>query len=223
MDTQPRQQSGTQEWSRDQLIQTATTPLHAIVSPSLPIPLTDVPVATATNKQFVKRVIPIAIVLGLAVVLYFTWHTSTPQSNTQSIIPQSFSSKNKANNALDSSTTTSGSIQVYIVGAVSHPGVYKLASNARMYDLLQAAGGPSPDANLVAINVAARLNDGQEIYVTRIGETPPTTMGSGTGGPTTGAMNTGQLVNINTASAYHMTSLEYLDVRRKNLLLHFTY
>jgi competence protein ComEA len=47
------------------------------------------------------------------------------------------------------------------------------------------------------------LNDGQEVYVTMIGETPPTYVGGvpgpGTGGGATG--QTGLLININTATA----------------------
>ncbi len=52
-----------------------------------------------------------------------------------------------------------------IVGAVRHPGVYTLPASARVYQLLQAAGGPLPNADLVALNMAAKLSDGQEVYV----------------------------------------------------------
>ena len=49
---------------------------------------------------------------------------------------------------------------MYVVGAVKNPGLYALATGARVYDLLQAAGGTLPKANLVAINMAAKLSDG---------------------------------------------------------------
>jgi competence protein ComEA len=62
---------------------------------------------------------------------------------------------------------------VYIVGAVRHPGIYRLPVGARIYQLLQAAGGPLPEANLVTLNLAAVLHDGEEIYVARVGEIPP--------------------------------------------------
>src|SRR5947207_5127216 len=95
-----------------------------------------------------------------------------------------------------------------MVATVKHPGAYTLATNARVYDLLQAAGGPLPNANLVALNLAAKLTDGEEVYVTLVGEAPPTYMGgvpgpgTGTNGSTT--TSTDQLVNINTASADEM-------------------
>src|SRR5205807_7758572 len=116
------------------------------------------------------------------------------------------------------STASNGNIQVYVVGAVKNPGVYTLPAGARVYELLQAAGGPLPKANLVALNLAAPLTDGEEVYVTVVGEIPPTYMGGVPGPPgsnITGSPTTGQLVNINTASAYSMSWLEYPDVRGK--------
>ena len=88
---------------------------------------------------------------------------------------------------------------------MKHPGVFTLPADARVYQLLQAAGGPLPKANLVALNLAARLTDGQEVYVTVIGETPPTYVGGvpepGTGTGGSGTDQTSSLININTASA----------------------
>ena len=83
--------------------------------------------------------------------------------------------------------------------------MYTLQGTARIYDLLHAAGGPLPQANLVALNLAARLSDGQEIYVTLIGETPPTSISSISSSAstiTTGTPGgTANQININTASA----------------------
>jgi competence protein ComEA len=81
--------------------------------------------------------------------------------------------------------------------------VYTLPAGARVYALLQAAGGPLPKANLVALNLAAKLTDGEEVYVTLIGEQPPTYLGGvpGSGSGTPNSNSTGQQVNINTASA----------------------
>ena len=52
--------------------------------------------------------------------------------------------------------------------------MYILPTGARVYLLVQDAGGPLPNADLVALNLAAPLSDGEEVYVTRIGEKPPT-------------------------------------------------
>lgn len=59
----------------------------------------------------------------------------------------------------------SGAAVVYVAGAVVKPGVYTLGSRARAADALRAAGGATAQADLVAINLAAPLEDGQEIAV----------------------------------------------------------
>lgn len=64
-------------------------------------------------------------------------------------------------------------VVVDVAGAVANPGVYRLAPGSRIHDALIAAGGMTPDADLVALNKAAPVRDGQRIYVPRPGETVP--------------------------------------------------
>jgi competence protein ComEA len=59
---------------------------------------------------------------------------------------------------------------VYVAGAVVHPGVYAVSGDARARDALAAAGGATRDADLVAVNLAAHVADGDEIAVPREGE-----------------------------------------------------
>jgi competence protein ComEA len=59
---------------------------------------------------------------------------------------------------------------VYVAGAVAHPGVYALSGDARAQDALAKAGGPAHDADLVAVNLAAHVSDGDEIAVPHQGE-----------------------------------------------------
>jgi competence protein ComEA len=59
---------------------------------------------------------------------------------------------------------------VYVAGAVVHPGVYALSGDARAQDALAKAGGPARDADLVAVNLAAHVADGDEIAVPHQGE-----------------------------------------------------
>jgi len=182
-----------------------TTPHAALVDP--PATGSTVPAdasAAADKKQFYTRAVPVAIAIVAAIALYLTWHSAaTPPS--PSITQQTLS-----NISSNSPTDTSGMIQVYIVGAVKHPGVYTLPADARIYQLLQAAGGPLPNANLVALNMAARLTDGQEVYVTKIGEVPPTYLG-GVPGVNPNTANSGTLVNINTANAEEMRQLLHVS------------
>ncbi len=64
-------------------------------------------------------------------------------------------------------------IVVDVAGAVAHPGVYRLAAGSRVADALTAAGGATGEADLLALNKAAPIRDGQRIYVPRPGETVP--------------------------------------------------
>src|SRR6266487_2702266 len=117
-------------------------------------------------KRKSTRIIAIIITLALAVVLYFIWHTPASTTPLPGISQQNFRGTSSNSSAsTGSSTTTGADIHVYVVGAVKHPGVYTLPSGARVYQLLQAAGGALPNANLVALNLAAQLSDGQEVYV----------------------------------------------------------
>ncbi|MCH7640762.1 SLBB domain-containing protein, partial [Patescibacteria group bacterium] len=65
-------------------------------------------------------------------------------------------------------------IVVEVVGAVQKPGVYELTSDARVEDALIAAGGISAEADRAwmekTLNRAARLVDGQKIYIPEVEE-----------------------------------------------------
>jgi len=68
--------------------------------------------------------------------------------------------------SLDSS---GGDVVVHVTGAVASPGVYRLPAGARVTDAVQRAGGASGGALLEAINLAARLADGQQVVVPKAG------------------------------------------------------
>ena len=116
-------------------------------------------------------------------------------------------------------TAGSGQIVVDVDGAVAHPGLYKLPADSRVQAALAAAGGLSPQADAHRINRAAKLHDGQKLYVLSQGEsTPPLAASSGQGcegqactsadGGVAGSDPEGQgLVNINTANATQLTQL----------------
>jgi len=91
-----------------------------------------------------------------------------------------------------------GPMEVYITGAVAAPGVYEVADGDRVVDVLMAAGGPAPDADLERVNLAQRLEDEDRVVVPRQGEA---SVSSGVAGATR------TLVNINTASAEELDAL----------------
>ena len=62
-------------------------------------------------------------------------------------------------------TWTPSPIAVHIAGAVMKPGVYYLSSQSRITELVAAAGGFSPEADQSAVNLAAKLRDGEKISI----------------------------------------------------------
>lgn len=223
---------------RQHLAQQVTAPYRAITLPAMSEPVELSPIASSiadvqisevpleeaprvpAKKLSLTRIIALVLVGILGLSLYFIWHATSPAATgitQQQFVPTVPALKVQATTGATPTMATDGKIQVYIVGAVKHPGVYTLQANARLYQLLQAAGGPLPDANLVAINLAARLTDGQEVYVLQIGETPPAYTGSSSGATDTSRTTTNATpattagttsvtlpININTASEADM-------------------
>ncbi|MFD0922111.1 ComEA family DNA-binding protein [Saccharopolyspora rosea] len=54
---------------------------------------------------------------------------------------------------------------VSVVGKVERPGLVTVPAGSRVADALDAAGGPLPDTDVTALNLARRLVDGEQLYV----------------------------------------------------------
>jgi competence protein ComEA len=84
--------------------------------------------------------------------------------------PPAFASSGSGDFAFHSSGA-GADVVVDVTGAVARPGVYRLPAGARVTDAVDRAGGPTAAASLEAINLAARLADGQQVVVPKRG--PP--------------------------------------------------
>lgn len=62
-------------------------------------------------------------------------------------------------------TEESTDIYVDVKGSVKNPGVYKIKSDSRVIDAIEASGGVLKDANTRYINLSKALNDGDVIVV----------------------------------------------------------
>ena len=56
-------------------------------------------------------------------------------------------------------------IYVHVAGAVRRPGLLRVAADTRVATALERAGGPTGRADLTAVNLAAKVQDGQQIVV----------------------------------------------------------
>jgi competence protein ComEA len=95
-------------------------------------------------------------------------------------------------------------LAIHAAGAVTNPGVYTVEAGARVADVVVAAGGLSPAADLDRLNLAAPVQDGQRVFVPRQGETVPEaadqTAPQGPG-------DTSSSVNVNSATPEQLESL----------------
>ena len=110
-------------------------------------------------------------------------------------------------------TPTPARLRVYVSGAVVSPGVYRLPPDSLVEDAIDMAGGATSDADLVAVNLAHPLVDGEQIYVPVQGEAAPPPVSSSQ--PSTqqkastdsDSSAPGRLIDINTASAAELETL----------------
>lgn len=103
----------------------------------------------------------------------------------------------------DSDTVSEKAVVVHVDGAVNVPGVYKLAADARIGEAVNAAGGFAQNADTKNVNLAAKIADGQKIYVPAVGGQ----LGSSQVGSLQAGQSGGDLININTASQSQLESL----------------
>lgn len=73
---------------------------------------------------------------------------------------------------------------VHVAGEVRRPGVYEVAAGARVLQAVRRAGGPTRRADLAGLNLAAPLQDGQQVVIPRRGPaTGAAAAAGGRGGP----------------------------------------
>jgi competence protein ComEA len=102
---------------------------------------------------------------------------------------------------------------VHVAGAVRRPGVYRLRGGERVQDAVRRAGGARHGADLNAINLAAKVADGQQVVVPRRGAaagastavaaaSPSGDAAAGGGGPPQAP------VSLNSATAEQLDTLD---------------
>ena len=136
---------------------------------------------------------------------------------------------------LDSNSRPLGEVSEIVVevsGAVESTGVFSLSSGARIEDALIAAGGVSADADRIwmekYLNRAAKIIDGQKIYIPRIDEQSDVLSAKEEGvyqnASSTQESSFENLININTATQKELESLWGIGpVYAQNIIEHRPY
>jgi competence protein ComEA len=105
------------------------------------------------------------------------------------------------------SRSTGDGVYVHVAGAVRRPGLFRVPAGSRVAAALARAGGPDPKADLTLVNLAARVQDGQQVVVPAVGAAPPAEAGTaGTG--TAGAALTGAKPSLATATTEQLEELD---------------
>lgn len=108
------------------------------------------------------------IAAGALIAAFAIWHPA-PRAAGIASVAAATSARQRA--ALPRPSVAPATLTVYVAGRVARPGLYRLRPGMRADDAVRAAGGLLPDADPVAVNLAAPLADGDEIAVARVGQT----------------------------------------------------
>ncbi len=109
---------------------------------------------------------------------------------------------------------------MHVAGAVARPGVVTLPAGSRVTEALDRAGGADRDADLGRLNLARVVEDGERVYVPRVGETdipetvdggtasaPGSSGSAGAGGAGGGSSGADPVVDLNTADQAALETL----------------
>ncbi len=64
-----------------------------------------------------------------------------------------------------------GNVIFQIAGCVNKPDVFTMPKGTRVFEGIKMAGGPTADADLESLNLAAKIEDGSKIYIPSKSET----------------------------------------------------
>ena len=92
-------------------------------------------------------------------------------------------------------------LYVHVAGAVRSPGLIRLATGSRVATALERAGGPTRRADLTPVNLAAEVQDGQQIVVPMSGAPEPT-------GATGAGTVPGAKLHLSTATAEQLDEID---------------
>ena len=136
---------------------------------------------------------------------------SDPETQETEFIFQAFA---ESSTDVDAEDTTEGTIFVYIVGEVLHPGVYEILQHDRLEAVVNAAGGFTEDAEPASVNLARTVTDGEQIVV--LSRAAYAAAGAAIG--SNGDASSG-LVNINTANEKELATLPGIGTTRAQAII----
>lgn len=112
--------------------------------------------------QFDRRIVLLLLVGGAAALIFVGRVLPSSSAPTPQLAPVL---SVDAGAASATGELTRGPVVVDVVGAVKHPGVYRLPAGSRARDAVRRAGGARKRADLESVNLAVLLADGEQVRV----------------------------------------------------------
>ena len=157
-----------------------------------------------------KKNILYLIILSVAISLVFVGCKS--KSKQISI------SEEKATHIEETSENT-GDIYVHVVGEVNAPGVVKVPSGTRLYNVIEKAGGMTKNAQTDYLNLADTVKDGQQIRVISKKEYKKLKKKKKKPKSESQSPKESSLININTATAEELKTLNGIGDAKANAIV----
>lgn len=174
-----------------------TDRLSELTAPSGEEPILDVSYPTPRVKIAPWQALVVAAAAIIAVLLWLAFSSQPEQGQ---LPPIEAAEQTQIAPAATSEEALPAEVVVSIVGAVEEQGILRLPQGSRIADALEISG-LAPDADIVSINHAQLLVDGEQIYVSTIGEAPPPDT------PSEGTSTDSSLINLNSATAAELMEL----------------
>ena len=170
-----------------------------------------------SRRQIYAYVAVAAVVAAVGVRYVVLPKTAGPAGGEPLVLAPPSPASSSSPEAVAASPSPAAELLVYVCGAVRSPGVVRVPDGARVADALALAGGPGAKAELAAVNLAAKVVDGQQIVVPERGATAPAGASGGSSAAAAGSASAlgggstsapGAPVNINTASLEELDALD---------------
>lgn len=115
-------------------------------------------------------------------------------------------------------------IPIYICGAVKNPGVYYIAENSIVEDVVKLSGGLTPEADLMVINLAEAVHENCKIIIPKLEEEIDNSSNLYENNKEIVKQESNQaqkIININTATKEELMSLNGIGSAKADAILNY--
>lgn len=136
------------------------------------------------------------VILVICVLAFSLWY----YANYNKVVYIESDTKVVESTEISTNEYVTNEIVAHIVGEVKKPGVYTIKKGARIVDLVDTAGGFTPEADYESINLAAYVEDAQQVIIKNVNQKVDKSENTSQNSSVT-------LININTAEKEELKAL----------------